>query len=584
MYPKNAASPEPIAIGAVIQISDGAVQTSGCTVRIKPIGVAEGDGGGTTAYSTDGIVLYTPTQAETNYTSFILIAKKTGCIPVALTVVTTESSVAGRVSLGMINGDAQSASDLKDFADAGYDPSTNKVQGVVLVDTTTTNTDMRGTDNAALAATALSTATWTGTLATNIGTTNTTVATNLDATVSSRLAAVSYTAPANSDIAAILVDTNELQADWVNGGRLDLILDARATQTSVDAIQSDTNDLQTRLPAALEGGRMAAVLDSAGRLAIWNTLTTQSFTADSFGELIIISDGTNGREVKVTAAGHIAADVHDVQPDGLSGSTEILAILADTNELQADWVNGGRLDLILDARASQTSVDDLPTNAELTSVLGTGTWATAVPWNAAWDAEVQSEVQDAIEVNHLDHLLAVDYDPASKPGSATALLNELIGSDAGVSQFTANALELAPSGTGGDATLAKQTEILAAIQGSEVIQVASPNVLGNLVLTQGDSYDGIANPKATWTVTTDYTSGWTVVLTIRDKDDAVIYTTSGTVVNSTTITVTIAAPTGLDMTGCPGQWQGKFDVQLTKAGSIKTIALGTCYINEDQTR
>lgn len=41
---------------------------------------------------------------------------------------------------------------------------------VTLVDTTTTNTDMRGTDNAALAATALSTATWSGTLATNLGT------------------------------------------------------------------------------------------------------------------------------------------------------------------------------------------------------------------------------------------------------------------------------------------------------------------------------------------------------------------------------------------------------------------------------
>jgi hypothetical protein len=69
-----------------------------------------------------------------------------------------------------------------------------------------------------------------------------------------------------------------------------------------------------------------AVLDSASRLAIWNTLTTGTFTADSFGELLIISDGTNGREVKVTAAGHMAADVHDVQPDGLSGSTEIIAI------------------------------------------------------------------------------------------------------------------------------------------------------------------------------------------------------------------------------------------------------------------
>lgn len=98
-YPRNAASPEPIAIGAVIQISDGAVQTSGVTVRIKPIGVGEGDGGGSTAYSTDGIVLYTPTQAETNYTSFVLIAKKTGCIPVAITVVTSASATAGYAGL-----------------------------------------------------------------------------------------------------------------------------------------------------------------------------------------------------------------------------------------------------------------------------------------------------------------------------------------------------------------------------------------------------------------------------------------------------------------------------------------------------
>lgn len=56
-----------------------------------------------------------------------------------------------QADLTQMGGVAQSATDLKDFADAGYDPAANKVQGVVLVDTTTTNTDMRGTDNAALA-------------------------------------------------------------------------------------------------------------------------------------------------------------------------------------------------------------------------------------------------------------------------------------------------------------------------------------------------------------------------------------------------------------------------------------------------
>ncbi len=41
-----------------------------------------------------------------------------------------------------IGGVVQSATDLKDFADDGYDPGTNKVQGVVLVDTTTVNSDL----------------------------------------------------------------------------------------------------------------------------------------------------------------------------------------------------------------------------------------------------------------------------------------------------------------------------------------------------------------------------------------------------------------------------------------------------------
>lgn len=43
-------------------------------------------------------------------------------------------------NLTQMGGVAQSATDLKDFADDGYDPSTNKVQGVVLADTVTTYT------------------------------------------------------------------------------------------------------------------------------------------------------------------------------------------------------------------------------------------------------------------------------------------------------------------------------------------------------------------------------------------------------------------------------------------------------------
>ena len=45
-------------------------------------------------------------------------------------------------NLKQIDDDSQSMTDLKDFADAGYDPSVNKVEGVKVVDVTTTNADM----------------------------------------------------------------------------------------------------------------------------------------------------------------------------------------------------------------------------------------------------------------------------------------------------------------------------------------------------------------------------------------------------------------------------------------------------------
>lgn len=55
-----------------------------------------------------------------------------------------------------------------------------------------------------------------------------------------------------------------------------------------------------------------------------------------------------------------------------SNSTQLAAIVADTNELQTDWADGGRLDLILDARSSQTSVDTIDGNVDAI-LLDTGT-------------------------------------------------------------------------------------------------------------------------------------------------------------------------------------------------------------------
>jgi hypothetical protein len=52
--------------------------------------------------------------------------------------------VGAKVDVRSIGGDAQSMTDLKDFADAGYDPATNKVEGVKLADLTTDITTKTG--------------------------------------------------------------------------------------------------------------------------------------------------------------------------------------------------------------------------------------------------------------------------------------------------------------------------------------------------------------------------------------------------------------------------------------------------------
>ena len=152
----------------------------------------------------------------------------------------------------------------------------------------------------------------------------------------------------DTEVAAILADTNELQGDWVNGGRLDLLLDSVISK--VDVVD----------------GIVDSILVDTG-----TTLDGKIDTIDNFLD------------------------------------TEIAAILADTNELQVDWVNGGRLDLLLDSVISKIDVVDgivdniLVDTAEVGSA---GAGLTAIPWNASWDAEVQSECADALTA----------YDPPTK--------------------------------------------------------------------------------------------------------------------------------------------------------------------------
>lgn len=105
MYPRNNASPERIAVGQVVLIADGTIQTSAVVITVRGQGGAEATGGGTTAYGAEGTVYYTPTQAETNFTSFVVIASKASCFSASQTVVTTAADTAGQVALSAASVD-----------------------------------------------------------------------------------------------------------------------------------------------------------------------------------------------------------------------------------------------------------------------------------------------------------------------------------------------------------------------------------------------------------------------------------------------------------------------------------------------
>lgn len=72
-------------------------------------------------------------------------------------------------------------------------------------------------------------------------------------------------------------------------------------------------------------GTAISALNNITVQEVWDALTAGSYVSGSFGERLIVSQGTH-RTVQVTGSNHVAADVHEVQADGLTNSTEIAGI------------------------------------------------------------------------------------------------------------------------------------------------------------------------------------------------------------------------------------------------------------------
>jgi hypothetical protein len=113
----------------------------------KILSITSGTGAGQTAIittnvnTTDTLTVPTLATAPDATSSYVIYTAPLG-----------SSALPIPANLVQVLNDAQSATDFKDFVDAGYDPATNKVQGVVLTDTTTALTSLTTTTRAEPAA------------------------------------------------------------------------------------------------------------------------------------------------------------------------------------------------------------------------------------------------------------------------------------------------------------------------------------------------------------------------------------------------------------------------------------------------
>jgi hypothetical protein len=201
------------------------------------------------------------------------------------------------VDLLQIGGVAQSATDLKDFADAGYDPSSNKIEGCKV------NDDMVGTASAALASVCTEA---------RLG--------HLDADITTR----------SSHSAANVWSAGSRELSTPNNYKADvsaLALEATLSDIKGTGFVKDTHSLPQCLTAAGFSTHTATDIWSVGTRAITDKV---GFALSSAGVTAIWNKNISAY-VGAGYAGTYIKTIFD------------------------DWLNAGRLDLILDVIAADVT-------------------------------------------------------------------------------------------------------------------------------------------------------------------------------------------------------------------------------------
>lgn len=407
MYPKNAASPPFITVGQVVQISDGAVQTSGASARVKTGTGSWGASAGTLACdTTSGIWTYTPTQGETNADVWAVAVYKSACVGCDKTVVTTISATAGHAGL--------------DWANMIGKTTTNALTGTTVADTQKVDVNTVKTQTVTCSGGVTVPA------ATLASTTNITAGTITTATDLTNLPSI----PANWLTAAgISASALDGKGDW-NIGKTGYSLSqsfptnfASMSITAGGVVKADLDTIKTQTVTCAAG---VTVLASVGTAA-----TSTAQTGDSFARI-----GVDG-------AGLTAAD------------DAVIAAIAALNNISTAQVNTECDTAIADAAlATQASVDLVKA---VTDALGAtaaarlslsanqiipGTVDTVVNSHTPTTTEFQADDITEATADHYNGRIII-FTSGALAGQATSISDYV--AVGGIGQFIVVALTEAPS-------------------------------------------------------------------------------------------------------------------------------------------
>lgn len=192
----------------------------------------------------------------------------------------------------------------------------------------------------------------------------------------------------STQLAAIVADTDELQTDWANGGRLDNLLDGASSAgdpwgTTIPgsyAAGTAGNILGNRLDAAVSSISAGSGLDAAGvRSAIGLSsanLDTQLSTIDSNVDAVLVDTGTTLPATLSTIAGYIDTEIGAIISSLATVDTNVDAILVDTGTTIPAQISGlNNFDPTSDIVARVTLCDTVTTNTDMRGTDGANTTA-----------------------------------------------------------------------------------------------------------------------------------------------------------------------------------------------------------------